>query len=253
MVSNTAIASRTGAFNGIGFAIPINLAKWVSNQLVQDGRVQRAWLGVGIRPVDRHVRRIWDLDERVKGVMVSEVRYGAPSEKGGIQPGDIITQVSGKSVNSSPELQRIVEQSPLGSSIDMNVVRDGRPMRLRVRTAALPEKDRDVIRTPRLPRGVSLLDATDYLGAYFYDLSSAESDELGLKTADSGLLVVRSSEVSQRLGLLPGAVLHQIGKKKIRDHSDLEDALENEVNSGVWRMYVELPQHSNKIVLFPAE
>ena len=93
---NTAIASSSGGYQGIGFAIPVNLAKWVSNQLIDNGSVSRAGLGVSISPVTQESAEMLNIDPRTPGVVVQQVGEGTPAERAGIRAGDVITHFGGK-------------------------------------------------------------------------------------------------------------------------------------------------------------
>ena len=90
---NTAIFSKSGGSHGIGFAIPVNLVRWVSDQLIKDGSVARAYLGIGIRQLTAEAARERGLDVRTKGVLVGEVGEDTPAARAGIQQDDVITQI----------------------------------------------------------------------------------------------------------------------------------------------------------------
>ena len=247
---NTAIASKTGAFNGIGFAIPVNLAKWVSTQLVKDGRVRRAWLGVGIRPVTHQIRSALDLTRQTKGVLIGEVRHGAPSERGGILPGDVIVSVGGQPIGSSPELQRVVEQSPLGSTIRVDVIRNGKPTSVRIRTETLPPAEKRITRRRIMQLPPSQIEIPD-LGIRLFQVDESEAKRRGLKS-ESGMMITEAAKQVAELGLRRGSIIYQIGDKKIQDQVDLERALEQH-SDGLWKIYIENPEHSNQIVFFPVQ
>lgn len=247
---NTAIASKTGAFNGIGFAIPVNLAKWVSTQLVRDGKVRRAWLGVGIRPVTHQIRSALDLSKQTQGVLIGEVRHGAPSDRGGILPGDVIVRVGGQPVASSPELQRVVEKCPLGSTISVDVIRDGKPATVRIRTETLPPAEARTTRRRILRLPPSEFEIPD-LGIQLSRIDESEARRRGLKS-ESGMMITNAAKPVADLGLRRGSIIYQIGDDRIRDQNDLDRALEKS-NDGLWKIYIENPEHSNQIVFFPAE
>ncbi|MEZ6116432.1 MAG: trypsin-like peptidase domain-containing protein [Pirellulaceae bacterium] len=247
---NTAIASKTGAFNGIGFAIPINLAKWVSQQLIEGGQVVRAWLGVGIRPLSPADARAMGLDDLTKGVLVSEVRYSAPADEAGLEPGDIVLSVADRSVDSSPTLQRLVEQAPLGSRQEMKILRNGRPLTLRVRTAALPDKETGAkIPNIRLPEG-DIYEVAE-LGIRVYQINRSIADQLNLKSTENGMLVLGSNQLANTVGLERGSVIYKVNNTEIHDANDLTKAL-NESNS--MRMFIEIPGFARRmIILSPDE
>jgi serine protease Do len=134
---NTAIASRSGGNQGIGFAIPSNLAKWVMAQLIEHGNVRRAYLGVGIEPITP--QNAAEVGVRPgQGVLVSAVFPDTPAAEAGLQKGDVVTHFAGTAVDSPAKLQRIVERSPMNSRQQLTILRDGRESRLEVEVKALP-------------------------------------------------------------------------------------------------------------------
>ena len=134
---NTAISTNSGGYQGVGFAIPIDLAKWVGGQLEKNGTVHRAYLGVMIQPVTQDVAEQFKLKVH-HGVLVREVRDNTPAAKAGVQPGDVILQFAGKPVNTPRELQNIVEESPIGSTKPVALLRDGKEMTVNVTCNELP-------------------------------------------------------------------------------------------------------------------
>ena len=134
---NTAIASSNGGYQGIGFAIPINLAKWVTPQLLKNGRVQRAFLGVSIADVEAKLARRLDVAP-YSGVLVQQVFEDTPAAKAGMKEGDLITAFSGVKVRSARQLQLVVERAPLKSIQKVSILRDGKPQSVKVTIEPLP-------------------------------------------------------------------------------------------------------------------
>ncbi len=122
---NTAINPRSGGNEGVGFAVPVNLARWVSDQLLKSGRVQRAYLGVLIQPVNQDLANQFGVKVR-EGVAVREVMDGTPAAKAGLKPGDGIVEFGGTPVSEPGELQATVERCPIGSKQEAVVIRDGK-------------------------------------------------------------------------------------------------------------------------------
>ena len=136
---NTAIASRSGGYQGIGFAIPVDLAKWVVSELRDDGKVQRAWLGVAIREMDADLGRQFGL-ARHGGVIIAQTVPDSPSEKAGILAGDVITHFAGSRVRMPAELQAVVERAEIGKGHEVHLVRSGNVQVMTVSLEVLPEK-----------------------------------------------------------------------------------------------------------------
>jgi len=123
---NTAIATNNGAFQGVGFVIPSNLAKWVMGQLIKKGSVERAFLGVALDPneVKGDVATAFPR-QAGRGVIVAEVTPDSPAAEAGLQPGDIITEFNGTKVHSRRELMELVERATVGAHQKLSVLRDG--------------------------------------------------------------------------------------------------------------------------------
>ena len=200
---NTAIASSSGGYQGIGFAIPINLAKWVSNQLIHNGAVSRAWLGVSISPVTQESAEMLNIDPRTPGVVVQQVGEGTPAERAGIRAGDVITHFGGKAVSGPAELQRAVEKAPLGKKQAVRVLRRGKRVTLTVNVEALPDQMASAAGEQRPLR----------------DDQSVEDETLGMSVADldadlAGRMKLEVEEGVVVTKVAPGSVAAQSGVKR---------------------------------------
>ncbi len=225
---NTAISTRTGTSSGVGFAIPINIADWVSDQLVESGRVQRAYLGVKIQPVDFDQAQRFETNVG-EGVLVREVLADSPAEKAGLQPGDVILEFNGQSVRGTAMLQRIVERLDLDKSYKMLILRDGEQKTLSVSVEQLPEEDTlaDANESDE-DRGVDPENVIDDLGIEIKPLTPQVARQLGLPDA-TGVLVasVRPSGLAWRAGLRSGNVIQKIGSTRVNSPDELREALKD--------------------------
>jgi serine protease Do len=136
---NSAIFSQTGGSIGIGFAIPINLAKTVLLQLRDHGSVVRGYLGVAVRPVTPEAAESSGVKEQ-QGVLIDSVVEGSPAEKAGVQKGDVIVAVNDQAVSAPQELTRRIVGTPPGTRVQLSIVRKGKPMKLPVELGRLPER-----------------------------------------------------------------------------------------------------------------
>jgi len=136
---NTAIATNSGGYQGVGFAIPINQAKWIADELLQHGRVRRAWLGTSIGELDAEAARKLDLKAR-SGIRVVSVFPKSPADKAGLKNDDVIVEFAGIRVRSPGDLQSAVEQQPIGSARKMAVMRGKDRVEVDVTLEALPER-----------------------------------------------------------------------------------------------------------------
>ena len=136
---NTAIFSRSGGSVGIGFAIPINLAKTVIPQLRERGSVVRGWLGVAVRPVTADVAEGAGLSEP-RGAVVENVIQGSPAARAGVRKGDVIVAIDGQAIVGPQELTRRIAGSPPGTKVEVGVVRDKKRTPITVELGRLPER-----------------------------------------------------------------------------------------------------------------
>jgi serine protease Do/serine protease DegQ len=134
---NTAILSKSGGNIGIGFAIPINMVKNVTDQLLKFGAVKRGVLGVNIYTLTPDIARSLGL-AKVRGALVSEVVGGSAAEKAGVRTGDVITVVNGQNVKSNAELRNVIGLLRVGEKVDIGIVRDGNPQHVTAIIAAIP-------------------------------------------------------------------------------------------------------------------
>jgi serine protease Do len=121
---NTAILSRSGGNQGIGFAVPVNLAKNIMDQIIQGGKVTRAFLGVMIQPVTPDIAKAFKLGKS-EGALISDVSPGSPAERAGLKAGDVILKVDGEAVADSRSLQLLIGQMKPGRTVRLSVNRDG--------------------------------------------------------------------------------------------------------------------------------
>ncbi|HID06800.1 MAG TPA: Do family serine endopeptidase [Armatimonadetes bacterium] len=136
---NTAIRSTSGGSVGIGFAVPINTAKFVMQQLIEKGEVIRGWLGIGIRDVDADIAREKGLSS-VYGALVEEVFPDQPADKAGIQAGDIVIEYNGVTVRNMSHLQQMVGRTPVGKVVPLKIWRNGKAIELRVKIGERPKE-----------------------------------------------------------------------------------------------------------------
>ena len=214
---NTAIFSRSGGNIGIGFAIPINIAKELLPQL-KKGEVIRGWLGVGIQEITPPLQKSLDLSSRA-GALVSHVTEGSPADKAGIQRGDVIVTFDGQKVNEMHDLPMIVAGTPVGKKVSVEVVRKGDKKMLQVEVGKLQEEENvataeeEDTETPQL--GVNLRNITPEL-AQRYDLP-----------ANKGVLVaqVQPGTPAAEAGLAAGDVILEVDRQPVSDVSDFRKML----------------------------
>jgi len=213
---NTAIIARG---QGIGFAIPINMAQGIVAQLKKDGRVTRAWLGVAIQDLTAEIREYYEAKDQ-KGVLVTEVYQGNPADKGGIKASDIITAVDGKTVTSARDLSRAIAESPVGKEIPISIVRGGEKETVHV--ALSQRKDADLLASR--PSN----DSNEF-GLQLSELNPETARRLGFSKDEIGVLVTQVAPDSRgyKAGMQQGDVVKEINRKPVSTLEDYYKRMEN--------------------------
>jgi len=135
---NTAILSRTGGYQGIGFAIPTNMARPIMDMLVADGKVSRGWLGVSLAPNDAQMRKQFSV-KNSRGVIIAEVGDHTPAAKAGLRAGDVVTAIDGVEVRELRQLRNAVAMKGADQTVSLAVVRKGKDRTIKVKLGTLPE------------------------------------------------------------------------------------------------------------------
>ena len=214
---NSQIFSRTGGYMGLSFAVPINVAMEVAEQLKTSGKVSRGYLGVSIQSVDRGLAESFGLDKPV-GALVSDVLPDSPAEAAGLQAGDIILEFTGRRIAEAADLPPVVGRTEVGSEAEVTVLRDGERRTITVELGELPEE-------PGAGGGSSGDEGSQTsLNLAVRELTGSERSELGL--GDHGLLVqkVGPGPVAEA-GIRPGDILLRIGKQPLSSVEQLEQAV----------------------------
>ena len=205
---NSQIYSRSGGFMGLSFAIPINVAMEVVEQLKASGQVSRGWLGVVIHDVNRDLALSLGMD-KPEGAIVAKVLEDGPADQGGIKPGDVIIEFADKEIYKAAGLRHAVGRTKPGSSVEVVVFREGRRKLLQIAVGALPQDPSRVAVRPKATTTSSLL------GLDVVKLPSAQARELGL---DSGVLVKQvNGQGAKEAGIRPGDVITNLANQEIAD------------------------------------
>jgi serine protease Do len=217
---NSQIYSRSGGFMGISFAIPMDEATRVADQLRQFGRVTRGRIGVQIDQVTKDVAESIGLG-RPQGALVRGVEAGAPADKAGIEAGDIITKFDGKLIEKSSDLPRMVGNTKPGSKSTVTVFRRGSSKDLNLVIAEI-EPEKPVKKAAALEEKPKVSGAAQLLGLAVSDLSDAQKKELKLK---GGVKVETAAEGAARAGLREGDVIVAISNTEVAGVKEFEAAI----------------------------
>ena len=197
---NTAIVA---AGQGIGFAIPVNMAKNVVSQLLQKGKVSRGWLGVSIQPVTSALAESFGL-KKATGALISDVMAGSPAAKGGIKQGDVITRFDGKEIRDSKQLQLVVAGVPANKQVSIELVREGRPLTLTVTIGNADNASAAANRSEATPVG-------NWLGL------TVEEVPQNQRGRNVGVLVtdVEQGSAAAEGGIMPGDIIQAINQRRV--------------------------------------
>ena len=219
---NTAIASRSGGYQGIGFALPINTAAKVYNQIIKNGKVIRGSIGIQFRNTEdsRDLLRAYGAKQ---GVFVNQVTAGGPAEKAGIKEGDVIMAINGKPVHDGNQLVDTVTATPIGNSLNFTVLRDKKERHFTVTVADLAQLFPDRFGGGKSHDAAPSESAEARFGIQIENLSAERQKTLGLK--ESGVRIVGEAvpgSFAEDVGLLPDDVITAINRQPVKTVEDVK-------------------------------
>ncbi|APU29617.1 DegQ family serine endoprotease [Pseudomonas chengduensis] len=206
---NSQIFTRSGGFMGLSFAIPMEVAMQVADQLKADGKVTRGWLGVVIQEVNKDLAESFGLDKPA-GALVAQVLEDGPADKGGLQVGDVILSLDGKPIVMSADLPHLVGGLKPGEKAELDVVRDGSRKKLNVTVGTLPEEGQELASSGSAQGGER---SNNRLGVTVVELTAEQKKGLDLK----GGVVVKEvlNGPAAMIGLRPGDVITHLNNQAI--------------------------------------
>jgi serine protease Do len=214
---NTAILSRSGGNQGVGFAVPSNLCRWVMESLIKNGTVKRGMLGVLIRSLDPNLAQSFKLD-RTKGALVTQVNPGSPADSAGIKNGDVITGFNGKPVEDSSGLKVAVAETTPGTTVPVQVQRGGQTQTMKVTVKELSAKNNDDDDGNKKDNGEALA------GVGVGDLDADARQQLNAPTDLHGAVItqVDPDSAAANAGLRRGDVITEINHKPVKSAADAD-------------------------------
>lgn len=212
---NTAIVSSSGGNDGIGFSIPINMARFVMDQLIANGKVQRAMIGALLQDVDDSMAKALGMD-RPMGALVNEVMPGRPAQKAGVQAGDVITKVNGREMRDQSQARNTISMMKPGSRVTLTVNRDGKQIELPVTLAPLDDSPAEAPRQSEESAGLD--------GISVEELTAQTRRQLRIEDDADGVIVTRVAPASKAAssGLRRGDLIVAVDRQPVRDVADFE-------------------------------
>ncbi len=234
---NTAIVNTTNI--GIGFAIPINLALQVANELIKEGKISRGYLGVLLQELTDELKKDFGIDKNITGVLVAEVEPNSPAENAGIEQGDVIVKIEGKDVKSVSDARNTIASYPAGKKIEIELIRDKKRIKKIVKLGERPE----------IASGYQQKNEY-WLGLKVKDITNDLRKDLRLKSDEKGVIVVEIQEDSPAYesGIEVGDIIKRIGKINILSVNDFYRAMDSYKNDDAVIFYVKKQDGITRVI-----
>ncbi len=243
---NTAIASRSGGSQGIGFAIPVNMARNVMEALITDGRVARGYLGVGFgAEVDRTMARALGL-ERPRGIVVGEVVPDGPAYEAGLEEGDVILRLNGEEVRSWMDFRVEIGNRNPGDSVTLDIFRDGERLTKVIELGELqPEEVADSMSSDELD------ELKEELGFVVEELTDNIRQQLRLNESAEGVVVSEISQASRahRQGLRRGDVITQVANQPVTTPNEFYGSIRALMQEGTDAVLLRVNRQGNNVFI----
>ena len=203
---------------GIGFAIPINMAKQILNDLIKHGKVVRPWLGISVQDLTPEMMEHFKVKEK-EGVLVGQIYPETGAEKGGLVSGDIIKSLDDKTIKNVNELVKEIQKKKVGQKVKLNIIRDGKPTTIEVTLTSMPEK----------PEAAKEKEVEEKMGASVQELTPQLALRYRISGIKRGVVVVgvEGGSLADEMGLEEGDVILEINRKKIETMKDFEKAMKD--------------------------
>jgi serine protease Do len=223
---NTAILSHgSGGNEGIGFAIPINMARNVMSQILDHGKVNRAYLGIMVQDITPGISKAMNL-KNMKGVLVGDVSPSGPAQRSGVQRGDVILEINGKTMEDSRELRNTVSMMNPDANVNLKLLRDGKITDVTVKLGELPT-DKEQAKAEDRPSGQTLD------GVTVENLDAQSARQLGLPASTTGVVVteINPSSPLASAGLRTGDVIQEVNHQPVKSAAQFEEAVRKAGNN----------------------
>ena len=243
---NTAIFSRSGGSMGIGFAIPINMAKSVEKQLRSNGKVTRGWLGLAIQDMNKDLAQSFGVN-KAEGILVPEITKGSPAQKAGIQAGDIPLALNRNKVIDVTDLRNRIAMTTPGSKISLQLIREGRKKEVKVVIAEQPVDFSQATRMRSQKSNSSLL---DNMGLTLQELTAELAQQFGY-TDGQGVLItqVAPDSPADSVGIQPGQLIEEVNRVRVHSLAELKKAVKKKKQPQQILLRVRAGEYSKYVVL----
>jgi serine protease Do len=213
-----------GMNRGIGFAVPINLAKEVGEKLIDSGKFTRAWLGIGIADLSNVGENARLVSRAKEGVLVTSILPGGPSSRSELEPADVIVAVDGTPTPTSAQLKSEIRRKPVGESVTLNVLRGEKQLKLKISPGEMPNDTAEVAQVEKPEKKADVKS----FGLKVQTLTRELAKQFGTD-ATTGVIVteVEANSVAERHGIKPGEIITQVNRKKVTTSQQFDQALKS--------------------------
>lgn len=238
---NTAIYSQSGGYMGVGFAIPINMAASIKEQLVKSGKVTRGYLGVYLQAVTPDLAETFDLNEDLSGILVSDVEDDSAAEDAGLQQGDVIIGLNGRDVDDIGRFRNEVSSFPPGTKLELTILRKGKRKHIEAVTQPLPGEDLT---------SEAISEIYETLGMEVSEVTREQADRFGYDL-NEGVIVteVSPSGRAAQAGIRPATLITSVNLERVRSVAEFNEALEASMETGRVVLRVRLGRYHQYVAI----
>ncbi len=217
---NTAILSRSGGYEGIGFAIPSNTARSIMEQIIKNGKVIRGYVGIRMQDVDEQMARAMGLG-KAQGAVIADIVKDSPADKADLHQGDVIIKVDGQEVADGSAIRKAIVRRAPGTKVALTILREGTETVVYVTLAEFPDED------VQMKEDSAARKSSEIIGIKVSNASSELAGKYGFGADEKGVVIVDidQSGPAFRAGLREGDLIKRVGKREVRNLKDYSDAM----------------------------
>jgi len=246
---NSAIFSQSGGYQGIGFAVPINMASKIMNDLIDKGSVSRGWLGVGIQDVSHDLAKAFKL-KNTKGSLITAVMDNTPAQRAGMLKGDLVVRINDKLIQNSNHLRNEIANAGAFTEIDLELIREGKSITIKLK---LDERPQNVGRVKMTPDIIPDTEQLEFMGMTVESLTDDKAEKLGVKP-DIGVLInnIESGSPAGKAGLRIGMIIQEVERKAVKNFEIFKKII-NEIDTTKGILLLVTTSSGSRYIFIEAE
>ena len=249
---NTAISTSSGGYDGVGFAVPVGLARWISDQLLRTGDVRRAYVGIEMQSVTPELSNAFNL--RIPhGIAVTGVIEGSPADVAGIQQGDIVTHMDGRPIKDNLNMLGVVERLKISKTYPIRVLRDGREVDFRIMVTERPKDFGTALRSQEgSPADDDDASRIAALSIEVQNVTAELAEKLGIPTVGVVITAVEPGSPAHKVGVRPEMVISRVGNQDVKTVAEFRKLIQDNAEKGNVLLLVRISQGNSSIARFVA-